>query len=114
MTAVTKTVHLLADRVNHGFRDTPASTAKSKVVTIDDSDDDEAGSSSEKEAKAGEEERDLPKGYETVPTGLRLYRWEVKKDLRGRMFECLPKDMQEKIEARVEERLAVSRCVAFI
>lgn len=111
---VTKTVKLLADRVNHGFRDTPASSTKSKVVTIDDSDDGEAGSTGDKEAKAAEEERDLPKGYETVPTGLRLYRWEVKKVLRGKMFECLPKDIQEKIEARAEERLAVSCYTALM
>lgn len=104
LNVIGKAIDHLAERVNHGFRDNPSK--KEDIVTIEDSDDDESGG---KDSPSGssKEDRDLPKEYKDVPNGLRLYRWEVKPDLRKELFQCLPRDMQEKIEVRVEERLTV-------
>lgn len=107
LAVVTRTINILAERVNHGFRDTPASE-KGDIINIDDSDESGAESSTSKVAKGRETEGDLPRGYDTVPNGLRLFRWEVKKELRSDLFACLSKEMQEKIESRAEERLQVS------
>ena len=74
---------------------------------IADSDDEESGGKVVGPSGLSEEERDLPAEYKDVPNGLRLYRWEVRPDFRKELFQCLPKDMQEKIEARAEERLTV-------
>lgn len=105
--AISKTINFLAERVNHGFRDEASTMVKKDVVTINDSDDEEEGKRSRSASEDPKDGADLPKGYQTVPNGLRLYRWEVKPDLRQKLFECLPKDMQEKIEARAEERATV-------
>lgn len=83
---INKAIKFVAQRVNYGYRDNPASGDDEG-----DADDDE--------------DRDLPQGYDSVPAHLRVWRWEVQG--KDAMFECLPADLREKINARVEERNTV-------
>ena len=83
---ISKAIKAIAERVNYGFRDNPTSTEEAEDVD--------------------QEDRDLPEGYDAVPSHLRVWRWEVQD--QETMFECLPVDVREKITARVEERETVS------
>lgn len=76
-TVIAATIKQIAERVNHGFRDSSS----------DDPDD-----------------RDLPEGYHVVPTSLRLWRWELKPEAADTILPHLPEDMRQKMSTRLAER----------
>ena len=82
----------LAERTNYGLRDPPARPE-------DEEDEDEDDNHMEAE------ERDLPRGFDKVPAGLKAWRWEVKN--RAEVFASLPGELRDKLDARVEERAKV-------
>lgn len=84
MHVVTQAISAVASRVNHGFRES---------ISLGDSSD-------------SDDEPDLPQGYTAVPSGLKLWRWEIREE-KMHLLKCLGKDMLNKYRERLEERKSV-------
>lgn len=79
---VSAIISQLAKRENYGFRDTPAESDEPQ-----------------------DEERDMPEGFDAVPAGMRLWRWELRDPATA--LSGLSEEMQSQLASRIEQREAV-------